>query len=121
MSFCKRPLADAREVIVMQLQLPDLMIRKECDAVSMDAVARARLIDLMARVVVAVFREEGGSNDRSRIKSQDQTGAPGSQGDCVSSAVQRETSAAEYGKSAPPVCGGGTGARSGLETGRDHQ
>ena len=54
----------------MQLQLPDMTIRKECDAVSMDAVTRAQLIDLMARVVVAVFREEGGSNDRSRIQSK---------------------------------------------------
>ena len=27
----------------------------------------------------------------------------------------------EYGKSTPPVCGGRTGARSGLEAGRDHQ
>src|SRR5580692_3134066 len=121
MTFCKRPLADAREVIVMQLHLPGLMIRKECDAVSMDAVARAQLIDLMARVVVAVFREEGGSNDRSRIQSQDQTGAPGSQGDCVPSAVQRETSPTEYGKSTSPVCGSRTGTRSGLEAGRDHQ
>ena len=58
---------------MVQLQLMDLMIRKECDAVSMDAATRAALIDLMARVVVAVFREEGGSNDRSRIQSQDQT------------------------------------------------
>jgi hypothetical protein len=92
MIFCKRPLANAREVIVVQLQLLDLMTRKGCDAVSMDAATRAHLIDLMARVVVAVFREERRSNDRSRIQSQDQTGAPGSQGDCVPSAVQRQTS-----------------------------
>ena len=87
MTFCKRPLADAREVVVVQLQLLDLMIRKERDAVSMDAATRADLIDLMARVVIAVFHEEGGSNDRTRIQSQDKTGAPGAQGDCVSSAV----------------------------------
>jgi hypothetical protein len=36
MTFCKRPLADAREVIVVQLQLLDLMIRRECDAVSLE-------------------------------------------------------------------------------------
>ena len=72
---------------MVQLQLLDLMIRKERDAVSMDAATRAGLIDLMARVVIAVFHEEGGSNDRSRIQSQDKTGAPGAQGDCVSSAV----------------------------------
>jgi hypothetical protein len=73
---------------VVQLQLLDLMIRKECDAVSIDAATRTALIDLMARVVAAVFREKGVSNDGSRIQSQDQTGAPGSQGDCVPSAVQ---------------------------------
>ena len=69
MTFCKRPLADAREVMVVQLQLLDLMIRKGSGAVSMDAATRADLINLMARVVMAVFHEEGGSNDRS-IQSQ---------------------------------------------------
>ena len=95
-TFCKRPLTDAREVIVVQLQLLDLMIRKECDAVPMDAAARADLIDLMARILVAVFHEEGGRvNDRDPVQSQDQTGAPGSQSDRLPSAVQRETSTAE--------------------------
>src|SRR3984893_12995255 len=119
MTFCKRPLADAREVIVVQLQLLDLMIRKECDAVSIDAATRADLVALMARVVVAVFHEEERSNDRSRIQSQDQTGAFGSQGDCVPSAVQRETSPTEYGKPTPPVCGGSTFAGSGMKAGSD--
>jgi hypothetical protein len=95
MAFCKRPLADAREVIVVQLQLLGLMIRQGSGAVSMDAATRADLINLMARVVVAVFHKEGGSNDRSRIQSQDQTGALVSQGDCVPSAVQRQTSTTE--------------------------
>ena len=95
MTFGKRPLAAAGEVVVVQLQLLDLMIRKECDAVSLDAATRADLIDLMVRVLVAVFHEETGSNDRSGIQSQDQTGTPGSQGDCVPSAVQRETSTTE--------------------------
>jgi len=94
MTSCKRPLANAREVIVVQLQLLDLMIRKGSGAVSMDAATRADLINLMARVLVAVFHEEWGSNDRS-IQSQDQTGALGSQGDCVPSAVQRQTSKKE--------------------------
>jgi hypothetical protein len=49
MTFCKRPLADVREVVVVQLQLLDLMIQKEFDAVSTDAATRADLIDLMAR------------------------------------------------------------------------
>ena len=44
---------------MVQLQLPDLMIAKECGVVPMDAATRADLIDLMARVLVAVFHEEG--------------------------------------------------------------
>ena len=39
----------------MQLMFPDLLIRKEDEAVPLDAVARADLIDLMARVLVVVF------------------------------------------------------------------
>ncbi|HXI60443.1 MAG TPA: hypothetical protein VNO55_30490, partial [Polyangia bacterium] len=69
MTSCKRPQANAREVIVVQFQLLALMIRKGSSAVSMDAATRADLINLMARVLVAVFHEEGGSNDRSRIQS----------------------------------------------------
>ena len=90
MTIRKRPLADAREIIVAQLQLLDLMVRRERNPVSMDAVTRAALIDLMARVVVAVFHGEGGTNDRHNIQPQDQTGAPDSQSDRVSSAVQRK-------------------------------
>ena len=51
-TFCKRPVADAREVVVVQLQLLDLMIPKECGAVPMDAATRADLIDLMARALI---------------------------------------------------------------------
>jgi len=47
-------LTDAKEVIV-QLQLLDLMIRKENEAVPMDAKARADVIDLMARILVYRF------------------------------------------------------------------
>jgi hypothetical protein len=92
MTIRERPLADAREVIVVQLRLLDLMVRRERDPVSMDVATRAALIDLMARVVVAVFHEEVGANDRHNMQSQDQTGAPGSQSDCVSPTVQRKTS-----------------------------
>jgi hypothetical protein len=45
--------------MVVQLQFLDLMIRKGSGAVSMDAATRADLINLMARVVMAVFHEEG--------------------------------------------------------------
>jgi hypothetical protein len=53
---------------VVQLQFLDLMIAKECGAVPMDAATRVDLIDLMARVLVVVFHEEGGRvNDRSFV------------------------------------------------------
>ena len=58
---CKRLLTDAREIVVVQLQFLDRTNRKECGAVPMDAATRADLIDLMARVLVVVFHEEGGS------------------------------------------------------------
>ena len=47
---------------MVQLQFLDLMIRKENEAVPMDAKARADLIDLMARILVAVFQAEGGNS-----------------------------------------------------------
>ena len=48
---------------MVQLQFLDLMIRQKNEAVPMDAKARAHLIDLMARVLVAVFQAEGGKID----------------------------------------------------------
>jgi len=95
-TFCKRLLTDAREVVVMQLKFLDLLIRKEKDAVPMDAAVRADLIDLMARVLVVVFHEEGGRvDDGGPVQFEDQAGAPGSQSDRLPTAVQRETGAAE--------------------------
>jgi hypothetical protein len=89
-------LTDAKEVIVVQLQFPDLMIRKENELVPMDAKARADLIDLMARILVAVFQVEGGEvDDRDSVQSQDQAGAPCSQSHRLPAAIQRETSTAE--------------------------
>jgi hypothetical protein len=73
-------LTDAKEGAVVQLKLLDLMIRNQSEAVPMDAKARADLIDLMARILVAVFQVEGGKgDDRDAVQSQDQAGAPGSQ------------------------------------------
>jgi hypothetical protein len=79
-TFCKRLLTDAREVVVVQLQLLDLRIEKESEAVPMDdAAIRSDLIDLMARVLVVVFQREGGRvDDRDFVQSQDQTGTSGS-------------------------------------------
>ena len=72
-TFHKRLLTASRKVVVVQLQLLGLMIPKERGAVPMDAATRAGLIDLMARVLVAVFHEEGGSdNDRGPVQSQNQ-------------------------------------------------
>jgi hypothetical protein len=71
-TFCKRLLTDAREVVVMQLQLLDLMIRNESATVSINAATRADLIDLMARILVVVFQKEGGKDDdRGFVPSQD--------------------------------------------------
>jgi len=57
----------------MQLELLDLMIREESEAVLMNA----ELVNLMARVLVVVFHKKGGSvDDRGRVQSQDQAGAP---------------------------------------------
>jgi hypothetical protein len=89
-------LPDAREVIVVQLQLLDLMIRKECRAVPIDATTRADLIDLMARVLMVVFHEEGGKvNDRALVQSQDQAGASSSKSDRLPATIQRKASTAE--------------------------
>jgi hypothetical protein len=69
---CKRLLTDAREVVVMQLQLLDLMTRNESATVAINAATRADLIDLMARILVVVFHKEGGKgDDRGLVPSQD--------------------------------------------------
>ena len=95
-TFSKRLLMDAREVVVMQLKLLELMIRKENEAVPMDAAVRADLIDLMARVLVVVFQEQGGRVDnRGFVQFQNQAGALSSQSDRLLAPVQRETGPAE--------------------------
>jgi hypothetical protein len=92
-------LTDAREVIVVQLQLLGLSIQEENGIVQMDAMVRADLIDLMARILVAVFQAEGGNvDDRADVQSQDQAGAPGPQGHRLLTAIERETSTTESGK-----------------------
>jgi hypothetical protein len=69
-TFSKRLLTHIREVIVVQLQLLDLMIRKESAPVPISAAARGDLIDLMARVLVVVFHEEGERvDDRGLVQS----------------------------------------------------
>jgi hypothetical protein len=50
-------LTDAKEVIVEQLELLGLMVREESGIVPVHATVRADLVDLMARILVAVFQE----------------------------------------------------------------
>ena len=74
----------------------------------------------MARILVAVYQAEGGrANDGAFVQSQDQSGAPGSQGDRIFTAVERETAAAEQGKPTPSIGPGGADACVGLEGDRD--
>jgi hypothetical protein len=69
---------NAREVIVKQLELSGVMIREESGIVPVDAIVRAELVDLMARILVAVFEAKGERvDDRASLQSQDQTGASG--------------------------------------------
>jgi hypothetical protein len=65
-------LTDAKEGAVVQLKLLDLMIRNQSEAVPVDSKARADLIDLMARILVAVFQVEGGKvDDGGPVQSQE--------------------------------------------------
>src|SRR5262249_28409126 len=83
------------------LQLLDLMISRECGAVPMDAATRADLIDLIARVIAAVFHEEARrGNDRALAQSQNQTRASGSQSDRLPSGQQVEIMNNDLGSSA---------------------
>jgi hypothetical protein len=93
-----------REVIVVQLELMGLMIREEDPEMPVNAVMRADLVDLMARILVAVFQAEGGRcDDRVSLQSQDQARALGSQGDRLLAAIERQASTTEPGESATPV------------------
>jgi len=57
---------------VVQLQLLGLTIPEEGGIVEMDAIVRADLVDLMARILVAVFQAEGGGiDDRADVQSED--------------------------------------------------
>jgi hypothetical protein len=62
-TFCQLLLTDPREVMVEQLELSGLMVREESGIVPVDAIVRADLVDLMARILVAVFQAKGGRVD----------------------------------------------------------
>ena len=75
-----------------QLELLGLMMREESESAPVDATVRADLIDLMARILVAVFQAEGGKvDDRTSLQSQDQAGTSGAHGDRLLAAIERET------------------------------
>jgi hypothetical protein len=102
--FCQLLLMNAREVIVEQLELSGLVIREESEIMPVDATVRADVVDLMARIVVAVFEAKGERvDDRASLQSQDQTGASGAQGDRLLTAIERETGALQLGEPAPSV------------------
>jgi len=95
---------NAREVIVEQLELSGLMIRGESEIVPVDATVRADVVDLMARILVAVFQAKGERvDDRASLQSQDQAGTSGAPGDRLLTAIERETGALQLGESAPSV------------------
>jgi signal transduction histidine kinase len=58
-TFCQLLLMSAREVMVKQLELSGLVIREESGIVPVDATVRADLVDLMARILVALFEARG--------------------------------------------------------------
>jgi hypothetical protein len=60
-TFCQLLLTDAREVVVVQLKLLGLTIPEESGIVRMDAMMRADLIDLMARILMEVASMRSGS------------------------------------------------------------
>jgi len=98
-TFCHLLLTDAREVIVEQLELLGLIVREETGIVPVDAIVRADLVDLMARILVAVFQAKGGRvDDRASLQSQDQAGASR-----LLTAIERETGALQPGESAPSI------------------
>ena len=103
-TFCHLLLTDAREVIVEQLELLGLIVREETGIVPVDAIVRADLVDLMARILVAVFQAKGGRvDDRASLQSKDQAGASGSQSHRLLTAIERETGALQPGESAPSI------------------
>ena len=77
-TFRKRLLTGAREVIVLQLLLLSLT-RTEEELVPVEVTVRTELVGLMARILVTVFQTEVRRTDeRASIQSQDQAGTPGS-------------------------------------------
>jgi hypothetical protein len=91
---------------VEQLQLLDATERKAVAvaAVAVSATARSEVIDLMARILVAVIQTQGEeSDDSSLVPSQSETRALVPQSGRLHKAIERQASAPEQGKSTPSV------------------
>ena len=98
-----------------QLQLLDARASKAV-AVPVGDRTRNEVIDLMARILVAVFRTQGEkSNESSLVPSQSETGALVPQSGRLHTAVERQTSTPEQGESAPSVRRSRENARTRLE------
>jgi hypothetical protein len=81
-----------------------MVTREESGILPVDATVRADVVDLMARILMAVFQAEGGKvDDRASLQSQDQAGAFGAQGNRLLTSIERETGALQPGESAPSV------------------
>jgi hypothetical protein len=79
---------------VLQLRLLDPWTEESL--VPLGITARAELIDLMARILVAVFQTEGGNpNGGAYVHCKDQTGAPCAQSHRLPAPIERETGEAE--------------------------
>ena len=86
-----------------QLQLLNATTSKAV-AVPIGAKARSEVIDLMARILVAVFPIQGEKTDESSlVPSQGEVGALVPQSGRLHTAVERQASAPEQGKSTPSV------------------
>jgi hypothetical protein len=73
-TFCKRPRTKAREIAMLQLQLLSL-VRTQEELVTVEALVRGEVLDLMARILVTVFQaREREKDERASVQSENQTG-----------------------------------------------
>lgn len=74
-TFCQRLRMPARGIVMLQLQLLSL-VRTEEELVAVDAAGRAKLLDVMARILITVFHaQEREKDERASIQSENQARA----------------------------------------------
>jgi hypothetical protein len=67
----------AREIVMLQLQLLSL-VRTEEELVALEAMGKAELLDVMARILITVFQaQEREKDERASIQSENQARALG--------------------------------------------